>query len=124
MVEEEIELVAMRSTLPGSGEVKLSDDIMERLGVSEGQDVEVSFGRRKFQAVVVQDYIYSDKGIRIRESDMKYLDLKPGKLVRVAIAGKDKSMSSPKESTSKKGSKSKKRKSRKKRAKSKKKSKK
>jgi antitoxin component of MazEF toxin-antitoxin module len=120
MVESEIELVAMRSTLPGSGEVKLSVFVMQKLEVKEGQAVEVVYGRKRIKGIVVEDDIYTEKGVRIREADLKALDVRPGRVVKVIPEGNTASRPAPKKKTTPKKKKNSKKKSGKKKSSSKK----
>jgi len=81
---EEFTLKAVPSSLPGRGDAKMSEDVMDELGVYEGEIVLVRHGSKSLKLEAALDLIYAADTVRLRFEDMQALGTREGDEVVVS----------------------------------------
>lgn len=113
MTDDALRYRVLKTSLPGDGFVKLSEEIINKLGARYGDELHVYIGKRSLMLVAREDLIYSETDVRLAEEDMDYLKVEEGDFVYLALeepVKKEKNAPSRKKPAKKRKRKSKKRK--------------
>jgi hypothetical protein len=103
----EIRLSVVASSIDGTGVAKIDSASFEKLNLSEGSKIIVSYGTKSKEMVARCDSVFCENTARLMRSDMTALRVEPGKQVIVTKKGgpKPKKPPAPKQKRGKKGKK-------------------